>query len=241
MKKLATLSLALLAGFAINTHAASWSYEGETGPNNWAKLSPENSACAGSNQSPINLTRFIDAKLAPIQFDYRHDAQEILNNGHTIQVNMQAGSSIKIDGISFELKQFHLHAPSENLINGKSFPMELHLVHADKDGNLAVIGVMMQEGKANPAIAQAWAQMPKTANEKIAITSNLSATALLPRNRDYYRFNGSLTTPPCTEGVRWLVMKHPITVSKAQIEAFTHVIHPNNRPIQPIKARPVLE
>jgi len=235
------VGMLLSSGVAFCSDGAAWDYTGAAGPENWAKLSPEYGACAGSNQSPINLSGFIDAKLAPIAFAYKAGSSEILNNGHTVQVNALAGSSIAVDGIQFELKQFHFHVPSENLINGKSLPMEGHLVHADKNGNLAVVAVMVTEGKANKALEKAWAQMPKQ-GETLALSSDISPLEILPANRDYYRFNGSLTTPPCSEGVRWLVMKQPISASKEQIEKFLHVIHHhNNRPVQAVNARPVLE
>jgi carbonic anhydrase len=241
-KTLVTVVMLLLSSSPFSAIGANWEYSGEAGPENWAKLSPEYSACAGKNQSPINLTGFIEAKLKPIIFSYSGGSAEILNNGHSVQLTALPGSSISVDGILFDLTQFHFHAPSENLINGKSFPMEAHLVHADKDGNLAVVAVMFTEGKANKALEKAWAQMPEKEGDKLTLSSRISPQEILPPNRDYYRFNGSLTTPPCTEGVRWLVMKHPISASKEQIERFAHVMHhPNNRPVQPVNARPVLK
>lgn len=231
----------LFSSFAFSSDGAVWEYTGDNGPDNWAELSPEYGACAGSNQSPINLTGFIDAKLKPVVFNYEAGSAEILNNGHTVQINTLPGSTITVDDIEFELKQFHFHVPSENQIHGKSFPMEGHLVHADKHGNLTVVAVMVTEGKVNNALAKAWAQMPKK-GEKLALSSDISPLEILPSKRDYYRFNGSLTTPPCSEGVRWLVMKHPISASKEQIDQFLHMIHHhNNRPVQPVNARPVLE
>ncbi len=241
-KTLIAVGMLLLSSAAFSSDGAAWEYAGEAGPDNWAKLSPEYGACAGKNQSPINLTGFIKADLKPIVFNYKAGSAEILNNGHTVQVNALPGSAISVDGIQFELKQFHFHAPSENLINNKSFPMEAHLVHADKDGNLAVVAVMVTEGKANKSLEKEWAQMPKKEGEKSALSSNISPLGILPSNREYYRFDGSLTTPPCSEGVRWLVMKHPISASKAQIEQFAHVMHhPNNRPVQAVNARLVLK
>lgn len=241
-KTLVAVVMVLLSSSLFSAMGAEWEYSGEAGPDNWAKLSPEYYACAGKNQSPINLTGFIKARLKPIIFSYRGGSAEILNNGHTVQLKALPGSSISVDGILFDLTQFHFHAPSENLINGKSFPMEAHLVHADKDGNLAVVAVMFTEGKANKALEKAWAQMPEKEGDKVTLSSRISPLEILPPNRDYYRFNGSLTTPPCTEGVRWLVMKHPISASKEQIEKFVHVMHhPNNRPVQPVNARTVLK
>jgi carbonic anhydrase len=228
----------VMAFAATTTH---WAYSGEEGPENWAKLAPEFTACAGKNQSPINLTGFVEANLQPIRFAYKSDGNEILNNGHTVQVNYAAGNSISVDDIQFELKQFHFHAPSENHINGKSYAMEAHLVHADMDGNLAVVAIMFNEGAANEALAHIWPLIPRHAGEKKALPSSIDAVKLLPDNHDYYRFNGSLTTPPCTEGVRWLVMKESVSVSKKQVEAFLRAMHhPNNRPVQPINARQVL-
>jgi carbonic anhydrase len=146
-----------------------------------------------------------------------------------------------VDGLAFELKQFHFHSPGENKINGKQFPLESHLVHADKDGNLTVLAVMFQEGAANALLARLWEKMPGKAGEKSALPDGLSVTQLLPKERDYYRFNGSLTTPPCSEGVRWFVMKKPATASKAQIEQFSKAVgFANNRPIQATNARSVL-
>lgn len=230
------------ASAAFAEGATHWSYSGEDGPENWAKLSPEFGACAGKNQAPINLTKFIEATLEPIKISYQAGGNEIVNNGHTVQVNYAAGSSIEVDGTQFELKQFHFHAPGENHINDKSYAMEAHLVHADKDGNLVVVALMFEEGVENKALTKLWSLMPKNAGEKRVLQQAFAATELLPSNHNYYRFNGSLTTPPCTEGVRWLVMKEPLSASKEQVEAFSHVMHhPNNRPLQPVNGRPVLE
>jgi carbonic anhydrase len=234
------VSLACCAAFAAST--VHWTYSGEDGPANWARLSPEFADCDGENQSPINLTGFVEADLRPIDFAYQPGGSRVLNNGHTVQVDYAEGSSIVVDDIRFDLKQFHFHAPSENLIEGKSFPMEAHFVHADTDGNLAVVSVMFIEGKANDTLAQTWAHMPVHAGDKHALPTPVAADGLLPSNRDYYRFNGSLTTPPCSEGVRWLVMKEQVSVSKQQIQEFSKVMHhPNNRPVQPKNARSVLQ
>lgn len=239
-----SLSLALVASsLAMASETPHWTYSGEEGPESWGKLAPEYSLCgSGKNQSPINLSGMIDAKLPAIKFAYTTAATEILNNGHTIQANFAPGNTLSVAGHEFQLKQVHFHAPSENLLKGKSFPMEGHMVHADKDGNLAVVAVMYKEGKDNPAIAKLWSQMPNKAGDKEALTTKLQAAEMLPKNHDYFRFNGSLTTPPCSEGVMWLVMKTPVKAAKEQVEAFSHTLHhPNNRPVQPTNARPVLE
>lgn len=233
----------MLAGGAQAAEGAAWSYDGENGPAKWGALAPENIACSmGKNQSPVDLKNLIDAKLQPIKFDYKAGGNKIVNNGHTIQVEYSAGSTITVEGTEFTLKQFHFHAPSENTINGKQYPLEVHLVHVDKDGNLAVVGVMFEDGKANGALAKIWPLMPKEAGGNAAVSPDFLATSLLPASRSYYRFNGSLTTPPCSEGVRWLVMKKPVSVSKEQVEEFMHVVHhPNARPVQPTNARPLLQ
>jgi carbonic anhydrase len=244
LPKLALWAVVALAigptGTALAQH---WGYEGEAGPQNWGKLDAKFAACAsGKNQSPIDLKAFVEADLKPLKLDYKAGIADILNNGHTVQVNYGAGSSLAVDGVSFELKQFHFHAPSENKISGKPFPLEGHLVHADKDGNLAVLAVMFQEGAANALITRLWEKMPNKAGDKSAFPTGLSVSQLLPKERDYYRFNGSLTTPPCSEGVRWFVMKKPATASKAQIQQFSKAVGvANNRPIQPTHARSVLQ
>ena len=232
---------AVVAALMTPVHAQHWGYAGEAGPDQWSKLDPKFVMCAmGKNQSPIDLSGFVEADLAPLAFDYKAGATEIVNNGHTVQVNFAPGSSLKVAGRTFELKQFHFHAPSENRVSGKQYPLEAHLVHADKDGNLAVVAVMFGNGPANALLDKLWPAMPAK-DAKAALTAGTSAMALLPANRDYYRFNGSLTTPPCSEGVWWLVLKHPATVSKAQVDAFSKAIgFANNRPLQPVNARAVL-
>lgn len=243
--RLGVLLAALLAGSVFAGDAAHWGYEGEHGPEHWAEISSEFSACAGKNQSPIDLVtvRMIEAELEDIAFDYQAVPLDTINNGHTIQVNYAPGSHLAVDGIRFELKQFHFHSPSENRIDGQSFPMEAHLVHADSDGNLAVVAVMFHEGEENDFLSPIWATMPREAGGAVTVAgASVNADDLLPGNRDYYRFNGSLTTPPCTEGVRWLVCKNLVELSIEQVEAFKHVMHhDNNRPVQPINARPVLK
>lgn len=243
MKISIVLIFALLVSSSVYSETRShWGYSGHEGPENWAKLSSDNYACSGKNQSPINLSGFIEAELLPIQFNYRQGGYEILNNGHTVQVNYEKGSSIKVDGHTFDLLQFHFHAPSENHINGHSFPLEAHFVHADKNGNLAVVAVMFKEGSVNKGLKNVWPMMPKRTGDKHELSKTVGVDDILPKNREYYRFNGSLTTPPCSEGVRWLVMKNVVEVSKEQIDTFSHVLHePNNRPLQAVNARIILK
>lgn len=222
---------------------AHWGYTGDIGPAYWGSLDPAFEACAeGKNQSPIDLTGLVEAKLPAIRFNYNAKPASILNNGHTVQINYAPGSTLTVDGQVYMFKQVHFHAPSENLINGISFPMEAHFVHADKNGALAVVAVMYVKGRKNNAIEKFWARMPLNSGEQTALADQVHPLDLMPAGRGYYRFNGSLTTPPCTEGVKWLVMKDAVSVSAQQVQAFERVMrHPNNRPVQPHNARYVLE
>ncbi len=244
MKAILTCAALVVASTTVlaagQTH---WGYTGHEAPENWGQLSADYATCGhGKNQSPVNLTGFVESDLTPIKFQYNAGGKEILNNGHTIQVNYLPGSTIDVDGHTFELKQYHFHSPSENLIDGKSYPMEAHFVHTDDDGNIAVVAVMFEEGAENSSLANAWPFMPATAGKTKSFPSEISAWGVLPGNKDYYRFNGSLTTPPCTEGVTWLVMKAPMTASKEQIAKFSMtMLHPNNRPVQALNARTVMK
>lgn len=216
------------------TLASEWGYSGEHSPEHW-----HGECQSGVNQSPINITNAIESTLNPIIFNYANAGKNVVNNGHTVQVNFDGKHAIQLEGKRFSLLQLHFHAPSENLISGHSYPLEMHLVHSDKDGNLAVIGVMLEEGKANSEIAKIWNKMPKSG--EIDLEPKIALNKLLPDDHAYYRFNGSLTTPPCSEGVTWLVMKNTIQVSSQQLEQFTELYDGNNRPTQPINARPILK
>jgi carbonic anhydrase len=220
-----------------------WAYEGKEGPENWAKLSPEFSTCeTGRNQSPVNIEETIHAAIKSLKSIQKFPAKEIFNNGHTVQINFKEGNMLAIDNAAFQMKQVHFHTPSENTIHGKSFPLEAHFVHADSKGNLAVIGVMFSEGKANPALTKLWEQLPNEESQPIILKNRVMPSELMPESKVYYRFSGSLTTPPCSEGVRWLLMKNPLTASKEQIEAFKHAVHhDNNRPVQALNGRVIIE
>lgn len=223
--------------------ATHWGYTGHSGPEHWAELDPAFQLCAaGRNQSPVDITGGVEADLPALEFHYTGNAGEILNNGHTVQVNFPAGDSLTVDGHRFTLKQVHFHTPSENRIDGRSYPLEAHFVHADDEGNLAVVAVLFEEGEENGTLAKLWSGMPMQAGEAHVLTTATTAADLLPGGHDYYRFNGSLTTPPCSEGVWWQVMKSPLTVSGEQVERFAHAVHGhNNRPMQSHHARLILE
>ncbi len=220
-----------------------WKYEGKQGSAHWAELSEKFGLCAsGVNQSPINITSVIDANLPPLIINYHQSQASEINNGHTVQANIKGDNTFTNDDGTFDLLQFHFHAPSENTIEGKSFPLEAHFVHADQNGRLAVIGVMLELGKENAELKKLWVNMPKSSHSKKTLIKELSAIKLLPEEKSYYRFNGSLTTPPCTEGVRWFVLKDTIEASQAQIDKFRKVMGTDtNRPVQPINARVILQ
>ena len=221
---------------------AEWGYGVENGPAVWGQLSPEYALCAvGTHQSPIDLVNPTSAALPAIAFNYQPTALRIQNNGHTIVVASLPENWIEVDSTRYELLQFHFHAPSEHTVAGQSFAMEMHLVHQNKDGALAVIGVLIERGKEHAAFNPLWAHLPSTPGavqqiEQVAV----DAGDLLPSARSYYRYDGSLTTPPCSEGVQWFVLTTPIALSEAQVAAFAAIVHGNNRPVQPLNGRQLL-
>lgn len=221
---------------------AHWSYEGDTGPANWGKLRTEYSQCAsGTRQSPIDIRDGIKVEQEAIVFDYKPSYFRILDNGHSIQVNYGPGSQLGVMGRNFELVQFHFHRPSEERIDGRSFDMVIHLVHKDLDGRLAVLAVMLKRGEASPFIQTLWNNLPLEKNEDYLARVPINAIDVIPSKRDYYSYMGSLTTPPCTEGVLWLVMKQPVTLSEEQIAVFSRFYRNNVRPIQPTNGRVIKE
>ncbi|MCA9971534.1 MAG: carbonic anhydrase family protein [Anaerolineales bacterium] len=215
-----------------------FAYEGEDGPENWAELSAHYETCAtGQAQSPIDLTSANLENLENIVFEYGETAVNILNNGHTIQVDQIQGSQIIIGGDNYQLAQFHFHAPSEHVVDGQPYPIEMHLVHRSASGKLAVVGVLIQEGAENGAFAPVWAHLPAEEMGINATGATVQLADLLPADQTVYRYSGSLTTPPCSEDVLWSVMHQPVEMSAAQIAAFTDIIAGNNRPVQPLNAR----
>jgi len=242
------VSLWIIIGFLSTASAfagegTGWSYSGDNGPEYWGKIDSKYRCCSsGKNQSPVNLTGMVESELPPLVIHYKANGHEVVNNGHTIQVNCKAGSTISWNGKRFELKQFHFHSPGENTIEGSSFPMELHFVHMDKNENIAVIAVMFEIGEKNHELEKIWSYMPDGEGRKKFINNYADAGQLLPYSHDYYKFNGSLTTPPCSEGVSWFVMKSFLEASVKQIDKFVNIMHhPNNRPVQPLNARIILK
>ena len=241
-KKLLVVTVSMLLSSTTYAGTGHWSYEGDEGPEHWAELSPEFARCGdGKNQTPIDIANPVKAQLEPIKIDYHTLTSDVVNNGHSVQASVEPGSSITVDGIKFDLKQYHFHTPSENMVNGKHADMEIHFVHADKDGNLAVLGVFLDQGKKNETLAHLWKHMPHHVGEHGAPEGKINPADLLPKSRQYYRFSGSLTTPPCTEGVRWLVFKEHLPVSKEQVEEFSKAVHGKDaRPVQSLGARVIL-
>lgn len=233
-----------LAAFGANAgdnshHGPHWGYSGEHGPEHWGHMSADFKACSeGKTQSPIDLSGAASEDLDNVRFNYKPSKLSIVNNGHTVQVNYQDGSSITVDGDEYKLVQFHFHTPSEHTVNGKSYGNEMHLVHKNAKGQLAVVGVLIANGvKDNDAYKAIWAKLPRKANEKVERDVNINAEDLLPRDRKYYTYAGSLTTPPCSEGVKWIVLAEPVQMSAKQIKEIEEIMHRNNRPVQPLHGR----
>lgn len=238
MKKIFTLLTVMGLSTAVFADA-DWNYDQ---PEQWSTLNQKYSACNGLNQSPINIERTVKAELEPLKFSYNTMIHTIENKGHTVQVDFAQGGELQLDDENFVLKQFHLHSPSENLIKGKSYPLEIHFVHANTQGELAVVAMMFEQGTENPMLKRMWNRLPKKQSEKVVLKTPQPVNEMLPKNLDYYRFSGSLTTPPCSEGVRWLILKEIQQASATQISEFSKLMgHPNNRPVQSLNGRVVLE
>jgi carbonic anhydrase len=215
-----------------------WSYDGESGPQSWGQLKPEFSKCAsGTRQSPIDIRDGIRVDLEPVQFDYKPSAFRVLDNGHTVQVNVAPGNSIEVMGRRFELAQFHFHRPSEERIDGKQFDMVAHLVHKDADGRLAVVAVLLERGSAHALVQSVWNNLPLEKGDEVSARAPLDLNQLLPKDTRYFTYMGSLTTPPCSEGVLWMVMQQPVSVSGEQIDVFARLYPMNARPVQQASGR----
>jgi carbonic anhydrase len=219
-----------------DTHAVHWDYEGEMGPENWGK---EFATCGkGKSQAPLNIKGPFEKVRFSVAPDYKQGPLKILNNGHTIQVNVAPGSKIRIDGKPYDLLQFHFHRPSEEHIDGKPSAMVVHFVHKNADGELAVLGVMLREGNENPGIKTLWTHAPKQESaETMPEGVTFNPANLLPREMDFYHYDGSLTTPPCTEKVKFYILKTQVNISKEQVTEFPFKM--NARPIQAANGRPI--
>lgn len=240
---LCTFVLAVSCAAQEHPSQHTWDYGDTRGPSHWGDLEPEFAACKnGHQQSPIDIRNPRKAALPPIHFEYRPSPLHIIDNGHTIMVNYIPGSFISVGEKKYALKQFHFHRPSEEKINGKAFDMTVHLVHADADGKLAVVAVLLQRGEDSPLVRELWNNLPKEKNkEEVFDNTQINLSQILPPDRGYYTFSGSLTTPPCSEDVTWFVLKHPATISAEEIERFSQLYRDNARPTQPLYDRVVLE
>lgn len=224
-------------------HEPHWSYEGEYGPENWAGVKPEFNACAiGKRQSPVHIqeTGTLQGPAEPLQFDYRPSGGSVVNNGHTIQVDLEPGNTLSVRGSTYQLLQFHFHHPAEEKVNYKGFSMVAHLVHKNPEGQLAVVAVLIDPGAANELVHKVWTHMPLDSGDRVRLPAGLiDMRELLPTDQRYYQFMGSLTTPPCTEGVLWHVLKAPVTVSREQLKLFAQLFPMNARPVQALNGRVV--
>lgn len=224
-----------------------WSYEGADGPEHWAGLDPEYAACNGKEQSPIDIQGARKADLPALRFEYHSGPLKyLINNGYTIRVNYHdapgSGNFLAVDGKRYQLTQFHFHRPSEEYIHGKPYDMVAHFMHQASDGTVAGVAVLLQAGAANVTVARIWTHMPKEKSKEEQIPGvSIDPAGLLPRDLAYYRYTGSITAPPCTEGVTWFVLKTPVEVSVKQITAFAALYPHDVRPIQPLNGRPVQE
>ena len=236
------LALLLVSASAQN---AEWSYEGATGPQNWGELDAAYELCSvGQAQSPVDISAdaVTEENIADLQIDYDNSLLDIVNNGYTLQIDYEAGSFITVNDKRYNLLQFHFHTPSEHALGGGLTEAEIHFVHSnpDAEGDLAVIGVLVQEGAENEALREVLANTPEEGEEE-TVLELVEAEALLPESRLVYRYSGSLTTPPCSQGVAWNVMVEPVTMSAEQIETLSSIIGKSNRPVQPLSGRTIRE
>lgn len=219
-----------------------WDYEGAGAPEHWSQIKPEYAKCStGTRQSPIDIRDGIKVQLDPVQFDYKPSGFNVIDDGHTIQVNVGPGNSIEVMGRRYDLQQFHFHRPSEERINGRQFDMVTHLVHKDMEGRIAIVAVLLDRGSAHPVVQSVWNNLPLEKGDTVAARGAIDLSSLLPQDRSYYTYMGSMTTPPCSEGVLWMVMKTPMPISPEQVGIFSRLYPMNARPIQASAGRLIKE
>ena len=219
-----------------------WSYDGASGPDAWAQLKPEYATCAkGERQSPIDVRDGIKVQLDAVQFHYQAPDFRVIDDGRTVRVLVATGSWMEVMGRRYELKHLQFHRPSEVHLNGKAFDMAVHFVHQDADGRSAIVAVQLERGSAHSVVQAVWNNLPLEKGVEQAARSPLDLLALLPTDQRYITFMGSMTAPPCQEGVLWLVMKQPVGVSSYQIDVFSRLYPMNARPLQALNGRMVKE
>jgi carbonic anhydrase len=232
------VATALCCAHGVRADGPHWSYQGHGGPAEWGELDPAFATCQlGKLQSPIDIRGAKAADLPAIKFDYKPSPLRVIDNGHSIQVNYAPGSSIDVGGTRYELVQFHFHKPSEEKIDGNAHAMVAHLVHKGADGKLAVVAVLLDDGGTNATIDTIWKNLPQEKGKEVAVNATVDAATLLPADHGYYTFQGSLTTPPCSEDVRWFVLKTPLKIAGSEITAFGKIYPMNARPSQPLNGR----
>jgi carbonic anhydrase len=233
-----------------DNHVVHWGYEAENGPERWGSMDAAWSLCSsGREQSPIDITSAKEIELPEVDINTPSE-QEVavlnqagviheLDNGHTIQINSKTGETMTVGDKTYALVQFHFHAPSEHTVDGEHLPMEMHFVHQGNDGGLAVVGVLLGEGAANPGIAPLWAQLPEAPGTEamVRIPAGFAEHIFPDVGTGFYHYDGSLTTPPCSEGVKWYIRRTPTELSQDQIAAFTATYDHNNRPVQALNER----
>jgi len=231
------------ASVAFAQNHPSWTYNGPTGPLAWHKLDPSYQSCTkGKEQSPVDLRGArLNQALKPIEFHYLAGPVTVENNGHTIEVHVNPGSYIVANGVRYDLVQFHFHHPSEHSIKNRLADMELHLVHKSADGKLAVVAVRLNEdrGFPNATLAALWQYLPTRAGQEEKVADMVNPGGMLPSDRGYWTYAGSLTTPPCTEGVRWFVFEQELDISREQLNAFAALYKMNARPTQDLHGRKI--
>ena len=236
---LTTIAVAFCGPTPALSEGGHWAYTGHGAPKEWGDLDPAFTTCKlGKHQSPIDIRGAKAADLPAIQFDYKPSPLKVIDNGHTIQVNYAPGSTIDVGGSKYELLQFHFHHPSEEKVKGKAHAMVAHLVHKNAEGKLAVVAVLLDKGANSEVIDAIWKNLPKEKEKEVSVDNvTIDVSKLLPANKSYYAFEGSLTTPPCSEEVRWLVLKTPVKIGAEQVAAFGKLYPMNARPTQPLNGR----
>lgn len=247
-RALTAAALAMLVGIPAGSQwTIPWAYEGSRGVEHWSELDPSYAACSGRQQSPIDIRGAVKAKLPPLRFDYKSEPlKDLINNGYTIRVNYHdapgAGSALIIGGERYQLTQLHFHRPSEETIDGKRAPMVLHLMHTSASGKVIGVAVLLTEGKPNATVQKIWDHMPMVKGDEYEVPGvAIDPAAMLPSTLGYYSYMGSVTAPPCTEGVQWIILKTPVEVSRAQVAAFAKLYPHDIRPLQPLNGRVVQE
>jgi carbonic anhydrase len=240
---------ALAAALPIAAHAqwkTPWDYQGPTGPGHWGDLDPDYAPCKmGRSQSPIDIRATTKASLPAVRFEYHSGPLNIVNNGHTaVRVDYAPGNGdyLVVGEKRYELTQFHFHHPSEEYIHGKSFAMDIHLMHKSADGQVVGVAVQLTMGPANAAVDQLWKYMPAKNDGPHAISGvEFDPTGLIPTGTAYDTYDGSQTAPPCTEAVTWIVLKSPLSISAKAVRKFSTLYPRNVRPPQPLNGRTVKE